>query len=64
MNSIVFETTRIIGDTIKLTQENFENHIIAHHPEMEGHEQDIKNTIEKNEKINIPKPFDLTEVRV
>lgn len=45
-NNIIFETTSILGDSIIWTQENFENHIVNHHPEMEGHEKDIKNTIE------------------
>ena len=45
-NNIVFEATSILGESVILTQENFDNHIIKHHPEMKGHEQDIKSTIE------------------
>lgn len=43
--NIIFETESVLNDTVILTQENFINHIVFHHPEMEGHEEDIKETI-------------------
>ena len=44
-SKIVFETESVLKETVILTQENFEKHIVSHHPEMEGHEQDIEKTI-------------------
>lgn len=43
--NIVFETESVLKETITLTQENFINHIVAHHPEMSGHEKDIEETV-------------------
>lgn len=44
--SEIFEVKSILGETVILTQQDFEKHILAHHPELEGHEKDIKETIE------------------
>ena len=45
--NIIFETTSALKDIVSMTQEQFEEHIVNHHPEMAGHEKDIQETIEK-----------------
>ena len=45
-SKIVFETTSVFKDIVKMTQDTFEKHIVVHHPEMQGHENDIKETIQ------------------
>lgn len=56
-NSIIFKTSSVLGETITLTQEYFEKHIVAHHPEMKGHENDIKDTIEEPNLVYKAKRF-------
>lgn len=56
-NSIIFKTSSILGETITLTQENFEQHIVMRHPEMKGHENDIKDTIEEPNLVYKAKRF-------
>ena len=45
-SNLVFETVSAInGIVVELTQDKFDNHIVANHPEMQGHESDIEETI-------------------
>lgn len=44
-SNIVFETESVLKETVTLTQETFLEHIVLRHPEMEGHEKDIEETI-------------------
>lgn len=45
-NRFVFKTVSAInGVTVELTQEKFNNHIVINHPEMQGHEKDIEQTV-------------------
>ena len=47
-NKLVFETVSAInGITVELTTYKFNNHIVANHPEMKGHEKDIEEAIKK-----------------
>ncbi len=46
-NKLIFETESAIDGTIvELSQEKFDKHIVANHPEMKGHERDIEKTIQ------------------
>ena len=54
---IIFEATSILKDTIIMSQETFDKHIVTRHPEMRGHEQDIKETIEKPNLVYNAKRF-------
>ncbi|MBQ3415616.1 MAG: hypothetical protein IJH39_09820 [Clostridia bacterium] len=56
-NNFVFETESVLNDTVILTQENFLNHIILHHPEMLGHENDIEETVKNPNFIYKAKRF-------
>lgn len=44
---LIFEATSILNDTVIMDEETFRNHIMMRHPEMTGHENEIKETIEK-----------------
>ena len=45
---LVFETVSAVNEiTVELTMEKFNNHIIVNHPEMQGHEKEIEETIKK-----------------
>lgn len=47
-NKLVFETVSAVNEiTVELTMEKFNNHIIVNHPEMQGHEKEIEETIKK-----------------
>lgn len=46
-SEIIFKVESLFGETVTLTQEQFEEHIINRHPEMQGHEEDIKRTIKE-----------------
>ena len=46
-SELIFQVNSVFEETVTLTQEQFENHIINRHPEMKGHENDIQRTIEK-----------------
>ena len=46
-SEIIFKVDNVFGETVTLTQEQFEKHIINRHPEMKGHEKDIQKTIEE-----------------
>lgn len=46
-SNVIFKTTSALKDIVLMTQEQFEEHIVNHHPEMEGHETEIQETIEK-----------------
>lgn len=59
-NGIIFETESALKDIVVLTQENFVNHILEHHPEMKGHEKDIEETIKNPNLIYKAKRFPKT----
>lgn len=45
-NKLVFETVSAVNNIIvELTQEKFDKHIVTNHPEMQGHEKEIEQTI-------------------
>ena len=56
-NNIVFKTTSALDNIVTMTQETFDEHIVKHHPEMSGHEEDIRETIEKPNLIYKAKRF-------
>ncbi len=45
-NKLIFEATSAFDNIIvELTQKKFDEHIVANHPEMQGHEKQIEETI-------------------